>query len=89
MYFAKIIPAFFPSRGVLDIVIMAMNLGQNNQLADLILTNGSDLEDAFSNSGLEEDLSDESDSLESLPSGESSFLQGLYSFELLNFHDFP
>ena len=63
---------------MLDFVIMARNLEQNNELVELILTNGSDLEDDFSDSSLEEDLSYESDSLESLPLGESSFLEGAF-----------
>ena len=42
------------------------------------MTNGSDLWDDFSDSSLEEDLSDESDSLESLPSWGSSFLEGAF-----------
>ena len=82
VYFAKIIRAFFRAlsspRRVLGFVIMTRNLEQNNELAELILTDGSDLEDDFSDSSLKEDFSDESDSLESLPSGESSFLEGAF-----------
>ena len=37
------------------------------ELGELILRDGSDLEDNFSDSSVEEDLSDESDSLESPP----------------------
>ena len=42
-------------------VIMARNLQQNDERAELILRNGSDLDDDFSDSSLEEGRSDESD----------------------------
>ena len=93
MHFAKIIRDLFRAlsspRGVLDFLIMARNLEQNNELAELTLTNRSDLEDDFNDPSLEEDLSDESDSLESLPSGESSFLEGAFRFprHVTSLHD--
>lgn len=52
---------------------MARNSQQSDELGDLILRDGSDLEDNFSDSSVEEDLSDESGSLESLPPGKKAF----------------
>lgn len=54
----KLFRAFFHAltspRGVFDFVIMTRNLEQNNELAELILTDGSDLEDDFSDSSLKD-----------------------------------
>ena len=48
-------------RGVSDFVIMARNSQQSDELGELILRDGSDLEYNFSDSSVEEDFSDESD----------------------------
>ena len=55
---------------------MARNSWQSDEQGELMLRDGSDLEDNFSDSRVEEDLSDESDSLESIPPGDESFSEG-------------
>ena len=76
----KIIRVFFrvlsSPRGVSNFVIMARNSQQSDEQGELMLRDGSDLEDNFSDSCVEEDLSDESDSLESFPAGDESFSEG-------------
>jgi len=57
---------------------MARNSQQSDEQGELMLRDGSDLEDNFNYSSIEEDLSDESDSLESLPPGEESFSEGAF-----------
>ena len=75
MFFFRVLSS---PRRVSDFVIMARNSQQSDEQGELMLRDGSDLEDNFNDSSIEQDLSDESDFLDSLPPEEEIFSEGAF-----------